>query len=444
MTRRLRMAGIGVLTFMLPACMGPSRQAATGNAVGPNYVLNPQGNSSSRQQVLGSQPVYHAGTDQKFGPIVPEPGTKVAQQVPEKPPVEVIGPDLSKTAAPTVESPLTDPVKAPTEVQKPAVCEPRGTAAMDEPVRAPEWPSLPGGIGETKNLVTPVGAPQTDPVAPPVFPGTMEPAPAPMNNVVAPPADAAVPMPPLNVALKVPDPVTPEVAPAVPPMTPPALPAAVSTGENILIQAIKALQANRPEAAAAALRNLDPANQEMLMDLMPLLVRLGEGSIGTMTPEETAVLVDRLQHAAGVMRAKAALRVEHVCFCRGVRKFADVDPYDPRHEFRPGDMVFLYAELKNFTCEPVAPQSRQSAQRSYAIRLATTLELRDAQNSLVWRTDLNKTDFAQSPPLDYYHTYRFCIPERLPPGVYTLWLNVADKPTGRAVRKPVELRVGQN
>src|SRR5258708_32969341 len=108
-------------------------------------------------------------------------------------------------------------------------------------------------------------------------------------------------------------------------------------------------------------------------------------------------------------------------------------------------MVFLYAELKNFTCEPLANNRTASApaQKSFTIRLGATLELRDSRNALIWRTDLSKTDLAQTPPQDYFHTYRFCVPERLPAGTYTLWLTIVDKPTGRTVRKPIEMRVRQ-
>jgi hypothetical protein len=184
------------------------------------------------------------------------------------------------------------------------------------------------------------------------------------------------------------------------------------------------------------------------MSLMPLMVRLCEGSGGTLPPDEVALVVDRLQSASGALKSKAALRLDRLCFCQGVRKFADIDPYADKHEFHSGDMVFLYAELKNFTCEPAAAQGQQpgynAPTRGCNIRLASTLELRDSRQNLIWRTDLTKNDTSLTPPQDYYHTYRFCIPEKLPGGAYTLWLNVTDKPTGKSVRKSVEMRVAMN
>ena len=215
--------------------------------------------------------------------------------------------------------------------------------------------------------------------------------------------------------------------------------------ETIVMKALGACQNNRPTEAAEILKHLGPINQEVLTCLMPILVRLGEGNVNDLPPEELAMSIDRLQTASTLLKAKAALRVDHACFCRGVRKFADIEQYEPRHEFRAGDIVFLYAELRNFTCNPVAAQDQaNSNQHGFNIHLATTLELRDARNGLVWRTDLNKNDFTLTPPQDYYHTYRFCVPEKIPPGVYTLWLNIVDKPTGRTVRTPIELRVGQS
>ncbi len=228
-------------------------------------------------------------------------------------------------------------------------------------------------------------------------------------------------------------------APAVPATT--TITSAPTPNETLLLKAIRAFQSNQPKEAVAHLKKLDSTNQEVLMYLMPLIVRLSEGNVNSLPPDELAMLIDRLQTASTMLRAKSPLRADRVCFCRGVRKFADIDPFEAGHEFRPGEMVFLYAELKNFTCEAVAPQGYNPS-RGCNIRLGTTLELRDARNNLIWRTDLTKNDFVQTPPQDYHHAYRFCVPDKLPQGTYTLWLSITDKPTNRVVRTPVEMRVG--
>jgi hypothetical protein len=451
MTRRLQLACVGLCAFLFSACSGNSGPSDPYHTGGPGVVLmERQGIKPAYYRQPGQDATAYSGAqavaDPKYGPIVPvQPVVQADQQqnylnqsneitITQMPPKNL--PRIS------VDSPLTAPSPPESlQIAKP-VGSPLVLANPADPTRYPEWPLIGGqriveGPATRSPDLLPKLEPAIDSPMSPIVPTLT----APMIGV-APPLDA-VQLPSNNVSMKVPDPRTTVMSHDIQPM---AAPAVALNNETILVQAIKAFQANRPEEAIGCLKKLDSTNQELLMSLMPLIVRLGEGNINAMPPEETAMLIDRLQTAAGMLKSKAALGAEHVCFCRGVRKFSDVDPYEPRHEFQPGDMVFLYAELKNFTCEPLANNRAVNApaQKSFAIRLGATLELRDLRNALIWRTDLAKTDFAQTPPQDYYHTYRFCVPESLPAGTYTLWLMIVDKPTGRTVRKPIEMRVRQS
>lgn len=439
MIRRLQIACVGLGVFLIPACTGNRLSDPYYTGGGQGYVLMnrpgvPPGMYQRQAQNPGGQFRQDtAAANQKFGPIqvreqqqqpietANEPNINPAQHI-------VPAPERSVGGEPTasVESLLSDPNQRPKIAVDPVdpVIEPRVDVNQPKDLKAPDWPNLGGKNPMPHSLGTPQKLPNLD------APAVKERTPTTMAPVE--------PLPPMNsgTSLKVIDP-------------PPVVGAAAitaSSDETMLIRAIKAFQSNRPDEAVDYLKRLDSTNQEVLLYLMPIMVRLGEGSLNAMTPDELAMLIDRLQTATGMLRSKASLRIDRAMFCRGVRKFADVDAYEPRHEFRSGDMVFLYAELKNFTCEenpnkrPGAKAGEKSA--GFAIRLGATLELRDARNGLVWRTDLSKNDFAQTPPQDYYHTYRFCVPDKLPPGVYTLWLTVIDKPSNRAIRKPIEMRVG--
>ncbi len=451
MIRRLRAACVGLSVFMLPACMGNNQISEpyyTGGGSGSPLVNRPGASPGRYQrQTPDSSPYNSRGNaslaDQKFGPILPPDQPKTAirpdpvadparhatpRELPDRvtAPAEEIPAKFEQRIA--VESPLSDrkwwlPLAvesddAPKEKPPPKV------------LIAPDWPQPGSNPTEARNqakapnVLPPLDMPP--PAANPAPPVVVPPA-------VNPPADPVRPST-SGTSMKLTEPIAPVVA------------TQASADEAMLVRAMKAFQSNRPEEAVDLLKRLDPTNQEVLLYLMPLLVRLSEGSLSSMPPDELAVLIDRLQAATSMLKSKAALRIDRAVFCRGVRKFADIDPYEPRHEFRPGDMVFLYAELKNFTCEPVQARSGASAppsHGSFSIRLGASLELRDSRNGVIWRTDLAKNDFAQTPPQDYYHTYRFCVPEKLPPGTYTLWLTVIDKPTNRAIRKPIEMRVGQ-
>ena len=448
MIRRLRMACVGLGVFILPACVGSkplSDPYYTGG--GPGYVLMnrpgvPPGMYQRQAPDKSTNGMNANATvaDQKFGPILPaDPpkanarmqGTILPPEIIEQPAKVVVSPDEkpARFEQPVaVESPLSDRSQWPKIAVDP-VHSPKESAAPRDLI-APKWPQLgPTTVEHTTPVKTPNALPELD-----LPPPTQHAPPVIAPPLVAPPVEPMQPMT-MGTSMKLTDPLTPVVG------------SAPSSDESTLVRAMKAFQNNRPDEAVDHLKRLDATNQEVLLYLMPLMVRLGEGNLNAMAPDELAMLIDRLQTATGMLKSKASLRIDRAIFCRGVRKFADVDPYDPRHEFRPGDMVFLYAELKNFTCESrgqavgASPVGKPAMQ--VAIRLGASLELRDARNGVVWRTDLTKNDFAQTPPQDYYHTYRFCVPEKLPPGTYTLWLTVIDKPTNRAIRKPLELRVGQ-
>jgi hypothetical protein len=442
MTRSLQWAGIGLCALLLPACKGAgdSTEAAYSSANPPVLVVNrPPGTApaGSREQI--AQGLGGPGSNDVALSTAPTSGV-VAVGLPELPPSPPSSPsppgDLAAPAGPPIANqaangqmavvapPILEP-QAADEIKQ-ASLPPSAEAPPEDPIRRPEWPRL--GIPAANSADRPEYLPQAEPT--PTGPSSSRTIP------LTPPADVApVPAPAApaqsSTSLKVVEPLAVSQAP--------------THNETILMQALGAFQNNRPAEAAEILKHLGAINQEVLMCLMPLLVRLGEGNVNNLPPDELAMSIDQLQTASMLLKSKAALRIDNACFCRGVRKFADVDLYEPRHEFRTGDMVFLYAELKNFTCSPVAAAGPyNSNQRGFNIQLATRLEMRDSRNSLVWLTDLNKNDFTQTPPQDYYHTYRFCVPEKIPAGTYTLWLIIVDKPTGRTVRKPIELRVGQS
>jgi hypothetical protein len=118
-----------------------------------------------------------------------------------------------------------------------------------------------------------------------------------------------------------------------------------------------------------------------------------------------------------------------------VHNFAHVEPFPDRHEFRPGDVVYLYMELANFSCVPV-PKG------GYTVTLASSLELKDSSGVVVWRADPKEAaDHVSTPPQDYYRNFRLCVPG-VAPGVYTLMVKTTDRPTGREASKAIEMRVG--
>src|SRR5205807_2071590 len=116
------------------------------------------------------------------------------------------------------------------------------------------------------------------------------------------------------------------------------------------------------------------------------------------------------------LRARAALEIPKLCFCRPVAapaRFGAYELLEENHLFRPGETVAVYLELRNFACEPHGGD--------YRTHVRTTVEVRDERGGVVFRFDADRADPSLSPRRDYCHVGRFALPP-LPAGAYTLWL----------------------
>jgi len=242
--------------------------------------------------------------------------------------------------------------------------------------------------------------------APPTGPmiGGQEPAdvrsldlPAPMLSPVEPPP---IPMTP-----------TPDPEP-----TPPPKP------KDPLHSALGCFREDRPVQARKHLESFPPAQREALQVLLPLVARLGDSDA---KPQSLSDLVEMLERLAQSLRSRSGLSLEKLCYVRSVEGFGVYEPLPSGHTFqpgsagRPGDLVQLYAELKNFQSE-----SRGS---DFETALACTLVVRDAKNGIVWEQGRPvQIERCRSPRQDCHLRCNFYVPPGLPVGDYTLWLVVKD------------------
>lgn len=271
----------------------------------------------------------------------------------------------------------------------------------------------------------------------------------------SPPADAADPgRPPTHVAGRNPKP-DPEAPPPPDGFHPvkaepnplPLIPGP-PTPEPPLLAAMRAHAEGRPDRAIECLQSLDKPNQDFVLAVLPALVRGAQMNPDTAAPEDVAVLVEQLQAAAARLEPRAALRVDKVTFCKRVRGFGRYDPWPEAQPYRPNDLAELYVEVRHATSEPAAGPNGEA----FVTRLASTLEVRDANGRLVEQTDpadwrrrvpvarFERTDHSRSPVRDYFIKYTFPVPTA--PGVYTVTVEVKDPAGNRAVKsKPAEFRV---
>jgi hypothetical protein len=151
---------------------------------------------------------------------------------------------------------------------------------------------------------------------------------------------------------------------------------------------------------------------------------LGEGDLGRASPQEAAVLLDRLNVLAQALRARAPLTLDKVCFCRKVWSFGAYEPLPGDYPFQagagdlPGERVQVYVEVRNFTSRPRGD--------FYETRLAGTLEILDFGGGQVALFHLPCVDGSRTPRQDCFINFQFPVPPKVPPGQYTLRIQVRD------------------
>ncbi len=285
-------------------------------------------------------------------------------------------------------------------------------------------------------LVCPAPAPVPDPIAPPATPvrSPYNETAAPLVGPPAPPEHAGTTdlkqtlyQPPQTLPPADPPSSPPLAATAPPPAVMPRPPAAP---EVPLVAALRCFLDKRPDDALVLLQHYDKPNQDLLLCLLPLVARLTEGSLERANSRDVSVEVEQLEKLLAPLRprkpapSEPPLAIEQMCFCNRIEKFGVYEPLPRDHPgFRPGEMVQLYVELRNFASE--------YRDHVYLTHLSSSIEIQDYNKQRKWGYDFpedrNPPDVSRTLRHDYFNNYRFSIPPHLAPGKYTLWLRVTDK-----------------
>jgi hypothetical protein len=225
----------------------------------------------------------------------------------------------------------------------------------------------------------------------------------------------------------------PSVKPDNPPMplpspaelAPPIVQVEKAPPESPLLIAFRSLLANRSAEALEQLQTYDAASREMLMTLLPMAARVGDGGLDHATPKETAVLLDQLRTLEGTLRPRAALALNQARFCRKINDFGDYQPWPDDHVFQAGtadqngEWMQVYVEVRNFA-------SRLNG-TVYETSLGGVVEVRDSDNRVVSRRDFPpRVDRSLTPRTDRFLNFHFYLPAPLPEGRYTLKVLVKD------------------
>lgn len=476
MARRLATIGTALSTLVLPACLAVhtesvpitppgSRPDMRGLLIPSPAPLPPSEQFAEARAVPAPNPPAGSG----FAQTVTAAKNEVKGDSATIVPADHRESEPRKLPVPADAGPTLEPPIAPIPSSQPPIASPNPIVRLDnklptpEPVPgadgliAPKWPEIKTAGSQNAPLVNPGSS--TPPVPPMTLPNLQDPLklpPAPASPpVVAPmaPPPAATLLEP-GPSLTIPE--VPQTKPFAPVTAAPAIadPAperkssevvtprltnyqakSVAAIDSPLIQAIMAYQTNNPEAAVNYLRGYDPTTQQILISLMPPIVRLAEGKLAEMKPEEMDSLQNEILRIPNMLRTRASLQLNNIQLCREVSQFGHFKPFAARHQYRPGEIAYLYMELANFSCIPDA------AGNGFGINLAGSIELRNAAGVMVWRADPKEVpDRVFSIPNDYYRAYRFEVPA-VPAGAYSLQVRVVDKPTGREARKTLTFSV---
>jgi hypothetical protein len=179
--------------------------------------------------------------------------------------------------------------------------------------------------------------------------------------------------------------------------------------------------------------------------LLPLLDQFSRPEATAADARELSVALEQLQRALLLVRPRAELMLDKMCFCRGIERFGVFDPLPVEHVFvaggdnRRGEPVQVYVEVRNFTSMPREEQ--------YATALGVSLSIVDysrrSQGETVWRQDRPaRLERSRSPVDDCFLNCQFFMP-RLPMGRYTLLLEVKDV-TGNAGGEPPAYRIARS
>ena len=175
------------------------------------------------------------------------------------------------------------------------------------------------------------------------------------------------------------------------------------------------------------------------MRLFPLIVRLAVRDLTRADAEKAIEIMEDLSSLTGIP-VDGDLAIGKLCLCKHIKTFGDYDPFPEDHPFQPRDLVWIYAEVHNFTSDR---RDIGNGEIVYETRLKTTARITNNAGTHEWPLCFDRRygpDRSRTLRHDYWDNLSFTVPD-LPPGIYTLWLKVVDEPTSRVKERSVDFQV---
>jgi hypothetical protein len=99
--------------------------------------------------------------------------------------------------------------------------------------------------------------------------------------------------------------------------------------EEPLMAAVRAYIENKPEQAVEHLKALDRPNQDLMLQLIPAMVRTSQTNFANLNPHDAGMTAQQFESVANTFARRASLTIEKTAFCRSVKNSA-TSPACPR------------------------------------------------------------------------------------------------------------------
>jgi hypothetical protein len=214
-----------------------------------------------------------------------------------------------------------------------------------------------------------------------------------------------------------------------------------------LVSALHCLLNNQPKEALKHLEGFEGTTQELCMRLLGVLASLNDKRVEQLSPEEKDTLEKQLEGLGLALRSSSELAITKLCLCEQIDGYRLYKQLPENHVFRPpstpqqqGEYVQVYVELRNITCKP--------HNNSFLTSVHGVIRVLDEQGKNVYehnydRLGKSQTEIRVANP-DWFWRGDFWVPKGMPPGKYTLTVEIVDEmaqPHQRA-HKSVEFVVG--
>ncbi len=192
------------------------------------------------------------------------------------------------------------------------------------------------------------------------------------------------------------------------------------------------LIANHRDQAVATMDKLSEDEREYWKHQLHALLVALDADDKHAGSRRAALALRELREAENHLANMSTLDVRNLAFCEEVKSFGNYTPVKSI-SFKPGQRVFLYVEIDNFSVHLDGDK--------YETKLQTEYNIVDASGGRISTKLEPVNEECRNRRHDYYITYTIDVPKDLRPGDYTLQLTIEDEVGQKSSEASIDFRV---